>query len=71
MLTELETKNICYIFRGNIIESQSIMMYADDFACICETKEQLQKAINICKRAIDYFNLRANVKISSHEVYDE
>ena len=65
LLTELETHGICYIFRGKKKTSQSIMMYADDFACICETKENLQKAINICKRTIDFFNLRANVKKSA------
>ena len=65
MLTELESKGICYIFRWHDKNSQSIMMYADDFACICETREQLQEAINICKKTIDYFNLRANVKKSA------
>ena len=53
------------MFRPHEAESQAIMMYADDFACVCDTQEDLQRAINICKRCIDYFNLRANVKKSA------
>ena len=65
MLSELEKQNICFQFINNDTTSQSIKMYADDFMCICTDPEKLQKAINICKKTIDYFNLRANVKKSA------
>ena len=42
-----------------------MFMYADDFVCLCETAEELQKAINICKKCIHFFNLRANIKKSA------
>ena len=58
MLRELEKANICYKINKNM--GQTLMMYADDFACICESKEQLQEAINICKKCVDFFALKAN-----------
>ena len=53
MLSQLQEEDICYRYVRKEVadkESQSIMMYADNFACICETAEQLQKAINMCKK---------------------
>ena len=44
---------------------QTLMMYADDFACICKSEEELQQAINICKKCVDYFSLTANVSKST------
>ena len=44
---------------------QILMMYADDFACICKSEEELQQAINICKKCVDHFCLTANVSKSA------
>ena len=52
MLRELEKHNICYRIRPSM--GQTLMMYADDFACICKSEEELQQAINICKKCIKF-----------------
>ena len=65
MLMELQKHKICYKFVANDESSQSMFMYADDFVCLCETAEELKKAINICKKCINSFNLRANIKKSA------
>ena len=64
MLRQLQKSGICYRFlRRPGTECQ--WMYADDFACICDSAKDLQKAINICKDCVDFFQLKANVKKSA------
>ena len=69
MLMELDKHKICHRFMGEGTDSESLFMYADDFLCVCDSPEELQNAINICKKCIEYFNLRANVKKSAVMIF--
>ena len=65
MLDELERHGLCRKLSSGGIKTDGLYMYADDFLCVCDTKKDLQDAINICWKCINYFDLQANVTKSA------
>jgi len=62
---ECQGNDICHKLVCGDAETNSLFMYADDFVCVCESKEALQRAVNICQKCVNFFNLKANVKKSA------
>ncbi len=65
MLEELRSHRICHKMVPCKIPVDAAYMYADDFVCICDNKKDLQDAIDICHKCINFFKLKANVKKSA------
>ncbi len=70
LLRTLQKQNLAYKFIHGNDEYKGQLMYADDFVIICDSPSKLQKAINICKKVCDSYNMKANVIKSATMVFN-